>query len=386
LKILITNFHYGRGGGHDTYILAIARALAAQHQIFVAAPGSSRLFERASALSGVTALPMEFPAKIKDLSKMRAAYHALRALLKRERFDVVHVNGSPDHRLLLMVMLFWKGPRPRIVLTKHNSIEIKQDFLTKLRASRATDEVIAVSDSTGDLMRGSVYGKCQVTVIKNGIDTTTLYAPFDADKAARLRLAMLGADGAARLVVGTVTGFDWYKGTMDMIAAVAALPAAVREQIMVVVVGVEPNAEQVRIIEELGMRDRVHVAGFADNVPDFIATFDVGFVLSYAIETVSFACREMMAMEKPVIVSRYAGLPENIDDGVDGWIVEPRDVAGIGATLQRILADRGRLSEIARGARERAVREFSSERFIADTESVYGRGGEARLTASRRAI
>ncbi|WP_250450929.1 glycosyltransferase family 4 protein [Caballeronia sp. ATUFL_M2_KS44] len=372
MKILLTNFHDGRGGGHDTYIVAIAQALSARHQVFVAAPGTSRLIEHVRGVPRVTALPMDFPAKIKDFPRMRAAWRALRTLIQRERFDVIHVNGSPDHRLLLLVMLWWKGHRPGIVYTKHNSIAIKRDFLTRLRAMRATDAVIAVADSTAQLVQQSVYGHCPVTVVKNGIDLGK-YAPRDTAAAHEQRKALLGSERAKRLVIGTVTGFDSYKGTTDMIAAVAALPADLREQVVVVVVGTEPNDEQRQSIDALNMKDHVQVVGFVENVADFIATFDVGFVLSYAVETVSFACREMMAMAKPVIVTRYAGLPENIDDGVDGWIVEPRNVEALSATLESIIAGRSQLPAIGARARARAVREFSGKRFIDATEAVYRR-------------
>ncbi|KIG11042.1 glycosyltransferase family 4 protein [Caballeronia concitans] len=372
MKILLTNFHDGRGGGHDTYIVAIAQALSARHQMFVAAPGTSRLIEHARAVPGITVLPMDFPAKIKDFPRMRAAWRALRTLIQRQRFDVIHVNGSPDHRLLLLVMLWWKGHRPRIVFTKHNSIAIKRDFLTRLRAMRATDAVIAVAESTAQLVQQSVYAHCPVTVVKNGIDLGR-YAPRDIAGADEQRKALLGPERAKRLVIGTVTGFDSYKGTMDMIAAVAALPDALREQVVVVVVGTEPNDEQRQSIDALDMKDHVQVVGFVENVADFIATFDVGFVLSYAVETVSFACREMMAMAKPVIVTRYAGLPENIDDGLDGWIVEPRDVEALSATLESIITGRSQLPAIGARARARAVREFSSKRFIDATEAVYRR-------------
>ncbi|MDR5731532.1 glycosyltransferase family 4 protein [Caballeronia sp. LZ025] len=372
MKILLTNFHDGRGGGHDTYIVAIARALSVRHQVFIAAPGSSRLFDHARALPGVTAVPMSFPAKIKDFPRMRAAWRTLRTLIECERFDVIHANGSPDHRLLLLVMLWWKKPRPGIVFTKHNSIAIKRDFLTRLRATLATDEVIAVADSTAELVRGSVYGHCPLTVVKNGVDLVK-FAPRDTAVAAVKRERMLGKECAKRLVIGTISGFDSYKGTMDMIAAVAALPADLRAQVMVVVVGTEPNDEQEQIIDSLRMQDHVHVAGFVENVADYIATFDVGFVLSFAVETVSFACREMMAMAKPVIVTSYAGLPENVDDGENGWIVEPRDVEALSATLRSIIAARSQLPAIGARAYVKAISEFSDERFIHATEAVYRR-------------
>jgi glycosyltransferase involved in cell wall biosynthesis len=370
MKILLTNFHYGRGGGHDKYVLTIAKALAARHQIFVAAPPGSRLFEHVSTLQGVTTLPFEFPAKLKDAGRMIAAWRDLRSLLRREGFDVVHVNGSPDHRLLTFSLMRLKSPKPCIVLTKHNSIPIKRDFLTKIRATRATDHVIAVSDSTAEMVRNSVYAHCGLVVIKNGVDTDE-FKPSNANDAGTARNALLGLSKASKFVIGTVTGFDWYKGTINMIAAVAALPSLLRGQVEIVVVGTEPKEEQWLAIDSLSMRSQLKVVGFVEDVKAYIQTFDIGFVTSYAVETVSFACREMMAMGKPVIVSRYSGLPENVDDGVNGWLVPPHDPASLSQTLTGIVAGRDRLAEMGAAARAKAVKEFSSALFVDSTEKLY---------------
>jgi L-malate glycosyltransferase len=113
------------------------------------------------------------------------------------------------------------------------------------------------------------------------------------------------------------------------------------------------------------------VAGFVEDVKSYIRAFDVGFVVSYAVETVSFACREMMAMGKPVIVTRYAGLPENIADGSDGWIVPPHDPPALAKTLAQILEERDALGAMGRRARAKAEREFSLHDFIDQTERVY---------------
>ncbi|MFP3553185.1 glycosyltransferase family 4 protein [Paraburkholderia sp. SIMBA_049] len=372
MKILITNFHNGRGGGHDTYIVSIARALSAHHAITVGAPGTSRLIQHASVVENIRALPLDFPAKLKEMGRFFAAIRELRSLLKRERFDVVHVNGSPDHRLLLLATLFCRFKRPYIVFTKHNTIRIKRDFMTKLKAKRATHHVIAVSQPSAKLISGSVYADCDLSVIANGVDVD-FYAPVSAEIAARKREALVGAAGAGKLIVGTITGFDWYKGTMDMIAAVARLPDEIRKQILVVVVGTEPNDEQRQIIDALNMNNHLLIAGFTEDVRGYIAAFNVGFQVSYAVENMPFACREMMSMARPVLVTRYAGLPENVDDGVDGWIAEPRDVDGMSERLRDIVANRGSLPEMGRRAREKAEREFTNSKFIRETEEVYRR-------------
>ena len=102
-----------------------------------------------------------------------------------------------------------------------------------------------------------------------------------------------------------------------------------------------------------------------------VAAIDVGFVLSYAVETISFACRETMAMAKPVLVSDYAGLPENIDDGVDGWRVPVRDRTAIAVAVADMLEHPERLRTMGNAARRKAEREFGLDRFIAATEDAY---------------
>ncbi|CAG9231002.1 Glycosyl transferase family 1 [Paraburkholderia sabiae] len=372
MKILLTNFHNGRGGGHDTYVVSIARGLAARHDVVVGAPKTSRLLQHASAVSDIRALPMEFPAKLKELGRFVGAIRELRALLKRERFDVVHVNGSPDHRLVMLATMFTSFKRPYFVFTKHNTIRVKRDFMTKLKARRATHHVIAVSNPAAKLLEGSVYADCGMSVIPNGVDIG-FYSPVENALAARKRDALLGAAHAGKLVVGTITGFDWYKGTMDMVAAVAALPDELRKQVVLVVVGTEPNDEQRLAIESLNMSEHLLITGFTEDVRDYIAAFDVGFIVSYAIESISFACREMMSMGRPVLVTRYASLPDNVDDGVDGWVVEPRDTQAMTERLRTMLANRNRLPAMGQSARTKAEREFCNSKFIRETEEVYGR-------------
>jgi hypothetical protein len=126
--------------------------LAACHEVFVGAPKTGRLLQHASAVSNIRALPMEIPAKLKELGRFIGAIRALRALLKREHFDVVHMNGSPNHRLVMLPALFASFKRPYFVFTKHNTIRVKRDLMTKLKARRATHHVIAVSKPAAQLI------------------------------------------------------------------------------------------------------------------------------------------------------------------------------------------------------------------------------------------
>ncbi len=370
MKILYTNFHDGDGGGHTTYLIALARGLRERYEVHLALPPSSRAYREAQALNGVHVHAQPFPNGLKHMTARRAALKQLRALMQSERFDIVHVNGSADHRLVLSA-LHGLTPRPKLVWTKHNSKPV--GGLGHWWRARRTDLAIAVSDATRRELLATPYARCAPTTVRNGIDITH-FAPASADIHDAERTRWLGdiAHTTERpLLLGSNAGTADYKGWMDLVEAMATLPAALRTQIHVLLCGKPPSDAQRARIEALGLTSHVHFTGMLSDVRPAIAAIDAGFVLSYAVETISFACREMMAMGKPVLVSDYAGLPENIAPGVDGWVVKTRDIAAIAQTLLIMLADPGALTVMGHHARAHAERDFGLDRFIASTEAAY---------------
>jgi glycosyltransferase involved in cell wall biosynthesis len=366
LKLLISNFHDGDGGGHTTYIATLARGLSGRHEVHVAAPGGSRLYREASGIAGTRTLAQPFPNGLRKWTARRAARRQLAAYLRAHDFDVVHVNGSADHRLV-MAALHGMRRRPKVVLTKHNSKPMRGPGHW-WRARHGTDQVIAVCDYTLRALKASAYRRCRLDTVHNGVDIDH-FAPRTWPDGQPERRQWTGTSTA--LLLGSSAGTAAYKGWMDLVEALASLPAAARTQVHVLVAGKPPTAEQVQRIDGLGLARQIHFPGLLEDVRPAIAAIDAGFVLSYDVETISFACREMMAMGKPVLVTDYAGLPENIAPGLDGWIVPTRDVAAIAAAVQRMLEQRAALPAMGEAAREHAVREFGLPRFIALTEAVY---------------
>lgn len=366
MKLLYTNFHDGDGGGHTTYVIALARGLATRHDVHVAAPEGSRLLREALALPGVHAVAQAFPNGMKKFGARIRARRALAALLREHDFDIVHVNGSADHRLVLSVLRGLRR-RPRIVLTKHNSKPMTG--IGHWWRARLTDQVIAVCDYTLGQLQRSAYRRCGLAIVHNGIDIAR-FAPWPADTARIQRERLLGGPSDA-LLLGSNAGTASYKGWMDLVEALALLAPPERARLQVFLAGKLPDEIARARIEALGLEDRVHFTGLLTDTRPLIAAIDVGFVLSHDVETISFACREMMAMGKPVLVSDYAGLPENITHGRDGWLVLVRDINAIAQALQRMLEERERLPAMGMAARARAEAEFGLECFVSGTEAVY---------------
>lgn len=369
MRILYTNFHDGDGGGHTTYVLALARGLADRHDIHVAAPPGSRLLREAMALPRVEAIPQPFPNGLPQLAAARRARTHLRGVLA-QGFDLVHVNGSADHRLVLSA-LRGLGRRPRIVLTRHNSKPVSGPG-TWWRARHGTDRVIAVCDYTRAALLPTAYGARPVDTVHNGVDLER-YRPWPASACQAARRQWLDGDDTDVLVLGSNAGTAAYKGWMDLVHALALLPTDLRSRVRVLLAGHVPSAGELAQVARLGLDGQVRFAGLLGDTRPLVAALDCGFVLSWGVETISFACREMMAMGKPVLVSDYAGLPENIEPGVDGWVVPARSPRAVADAIAGMLAARDRLAGMGYAARAHATREFGLDRFVEATEAVYER-------------
>ncbi|THJ53204.1 glycosyltransferase family 4 protein [Burkholderia sp. LS-044] len=362
MKILYTNFHGGNGGGHDTYIYHLAAGLGRRYRVAVASPAGSRLSRMVDTLPGVRIVDMQFkPCWRTFLPELVR----LRRLIQQSAFDIIHVNGSADHRQVMLALVGCRT-RPSVVFTKHNTYAAGS-IGNFLRARFATDTTIAVSDYVRLMLeRQSPYG--DITVIKHGVQLP----PHTGGQAEirRRRIGYFGEAGADAIVLGSVAGTGPHKGWSDLVSALAQLPDALRAKFRVLLAGDWPSKEQREFVAHCGVAANVAFVGPTDRTHDILATCDASFVLSYH-ESLSFACREAMSMGRAVIVTDVGGLPENVDDRIDGWIVPPRSPEAIAAVLREIAEHPERVPEMGRAARARSEREFSFARFTDETSSVY---------------
>jgi len=364
VKILYTNFHHRNGGGHVTYIINLLNQLKDAHQLCVATPATSRLYRYASRIAGVQAVDMRYTSR---LIPMLEEVWRLRKFLQKERFDLVHVNASADHRHIMLACA-GLSPRPRIIWTKHNDHSVSS-VGHRIRARFATDRIIAVSTYVHKILAGSAYRNVPIHVIHHGVDTD-YFAPVPPAEKHRLRCELFGSALEHVIVLGSSGGTDYDKGWLDLVSALAQLPVAQRSRFRIVVAGDLPDQVKVDKVRALGLEEQVLFAGLSDDVRPILAACDIGFVLSYR-EALSYACRESLALGLPTLISNAGGLPENLLDGVEGWIVPARDPAAIAAVLRNLCDDIQRLRTMGIAARRKSEREFNLTLFRRRTLAVY---------------
>ena len=88
-------------------------------------------------------------------------------------------------------------------------------------------------------------------------------------------------------------------------------------------------------------------------------------------EGYGLAAREAMAHGRPVVASAVGGLLEAIEDGVNGVLVPPRDVAALRKALEELLGDAGKRERLGAAARAHALQHFSRETEVEALLAVY---------------
>jgi N-acetyl-alpha-D-glucosaminyl L-malate synthase BshA len=126
------------------------------------------------------------------------------------------------------------------------------------------------------------------------------------------------------------------------------------------------------LVRKKKLQRDVHFLGKQDQVYHLLSEADL-FLLPSQLESFGLAALEAMACEVPVIATNVGGVPEVVEHGVDGYLVEPGDVGTAAKYASDVLsrADRGR--EMGQLARIHAKKNFCANDVIPTYERYYQR-------------
>jgi N-acetyl-alpha-D-glucosaminyl L-malate synthase BshA len=168
-----------------------------------------------------------------------------------------------------------------------------------------------------------------------------------------------------------VSNFRAVKRPVDVIKIFAEVQKKVPSILLMVGDGPErSNAEWAA--RDRNIEGMVRFLGKQDNIEELISIADL-LLLPSENESFGLVALEAMACEVPVVASNVGGLPEVITDGVEGFLVEARDVAKMAERSLAILGQDSYRREMGTRARERAKAQFCSEKIIASYENYYRR-------------
>jgi glycogen synthase len=341
-------------GGMQEHTGSLTRALARRgvaQVVLTTRPPTARWVERIAPQATVVRVGLP----VRRARQFYALPAAVLVPLLARGADLVHVHLGEDLAILPLAELAARPRRLPMLITVHCSLthtltpcDVRTAVLRRLggwierRAERRAAATIVYTDRLAECIAGD-GGNPTVHVIRRGVESAafaTAGEPF-----------LRGLPGRHRvLFVGRMVGS---KGVELLVQAAARLRTQGVDVVFVGDGAARPAVE--RLARRLGVDDRVHVTGFIahSRVPAALASADL-LVLPSMYEELGTVLIEAMHAGVPVVASRVGGIPEAVEHGVTGLLVEPGDVAGLAAAVDAVLSDPALAGRLAAGARRRA--------------------------------
>jgi len=307
---------------------------------------------------------------VKDL----AALLDLTVFLLKHRYHIVHTHNSKAGFIGRLAGKL--ASIPVVIHTVHGFAFHDQEPLWKRKlllnlerlASRWCDRMIFISQPLIDWgLREGVVDAKKVVKIYSGIELDR-FRP--ASKKEEAFLKKKWGIKPQEPVVGIVSKLWNGKGHSVLIHAFEkVIRDAGNARLMIVGEGyLQKDLE--RLVSKKGLEGKVLFTGFQMNVRDIMACFDVAILPSF-FEGMGRVLLEAMAMKKPVVGSRVGGIPELIEDGVNGFLVDPGNIDQLAAAILRILKDRGLAKKMGAAGRKKIQDKFSADYMVASIDRVY---------------
>ncbi|NNH70793.1 glycosyltransferase [Nocardia uniformis] len=307
------------------------------------------------------------PARALHRTKRRAvaAVRELIRVMRLERPDVVITRGYNAEALGRIAA--WCAGVPNTIVWVHNCGDVEPRGRVRAIVDRILDryttayfgvaraQIRYLTDDLG-------YPESKIEVIYNGVDPSA----FDAadNRTAARELGISDAD----LVVGIVAALRPEKDHATFLRAARRVADRVPSARFLIVGDGPARGEIEALVGELGLADRVVVAGSRPDIAALLSAMDVVVLSSYSVECFPMALLEAMAAARPAVCTAVGGVPEMILDGETGYLVPPRDPKQLADRLTALLSDPPLRRRMGAAARTRVETHFSLKTSIAAAE------------------
>lgn len=283
----------------------------------------------------------------------------------KKQYDIIHAH----HPIAALVMkqVF---PDTRLVLTLHSSYErelilnkviqpdgAEHQFLTSIyRELEVTaDRILTVSHAFKAYLSNYVQDSDKIKVIHNGFDEKR-FRPIAHENEVTQLITV------CRLVPA--------KG-LDVLLKACARVKEKGHPFVLHIIGDGPIREELEnMAKSLGLYDDIIFYGYMLHPEEFMPFFDV-FVLPSRAEAFGSVFAEAALCQLALVGTDVGGVSEQIKHGVNGLLVKPEDDAALAEALETVIIDPDYRYQLAREAANKAKKDYSLERVIAQLKKVY---------------
>lgn len=308
----------------------------------------------------VSVLPNADPARV-DYFTARHLWHVLRT----KRIDLIHTHTT--HALVDAAACRCLSRAVKVVHTFHFGNYPHHSPRTRMMeavSSRLVDRLVAVGEVQRKVIRETYrLPESAIRTVRNGVH---IPASNGGDPDFRRRI---GAEG--KVLVGTIAHLCPQKGLYDLLAVAQRVRELGLPVHFVVVGNGDLRADLERRQRELSLTDTVTFAGLVDEAATrVLPVFDIYFHPSLW-EAMSVSVLEAMAAGKGIVTTDVGETPLVIDDGVEGLLCRPGDVAAMTAAVLRLVRDPFTRLALGAAARRRTSQGLTLGHMTRAYEQLY---------------
>jgi glycosyltransferase involved in cell wall biosynthesis len=301
----------------------------------------------------------------------------LARIIRIERPTILHTHTAKAGAVGRAAALLAGRSRPPIIVHTFHGHVLRGYFgrfwtgvfrLLERLLARITDALVAVSPEVRDeLVALGVAPASKFRVIRLGIE---LDNRVSSDGSARAETRRTMGVPEARFVVGWIGRMTGVKRTDVVLKGFRALRDNGVDAILCMVGDGPDRAAVEQLAGELGIVRDCLFAGYQEDVGPFFAAFDV-FVLPSGNEGTPVTAIEALATGCPVVATRVGGVPDVVDDGVDGFLVAPGAVQELAARLAELARHPELRVRMGAAGRERMRTRYAVDRLVDDVDRLY---------------
>lgn len=354
--------------GAEAQLAALLHALA-RHQglrVFVILLNEGRLAEEARRSGAEVKVIAEGAHTFFEILGEATRYVRARGI------RILHSHRYKEN--LLAALLARRCHVPFVVRTEHGGPEpfkglphLKHRVLRqvdRLVASFVTDRVISVSAELQPHLARYVNPR-RIAVIRNGLDTKNVrsdLSPLEAKRRLNIPASCRLLGYAGRLV--PIKRLDIF------LAAAYEVARRIPDSRFVIVGDGSARPPLEEMAGALGLQDRVVFLGHRHDIYDVLRALDA-FVLCSDHEGLPMVLLEVLHMGVPVVARRVGGIPEVIQEGVSGLVVDSADPRAVADACVRLLEDSNLQRRLAQAGQLRVAEHFSAESTAAAVADLY---------------
>ena len=301
----------------------------------------------------------------------------LSRFLKKNRYHIIHTHNSKAGFIGRLAGKLSKTPI--IVHTVHGfafhdqETKWKQCLILNLErlAARWCDIMIFISQPLMDwaLQDHVVTEKEKIIKIYSGIELEKFQPATDKE---RFRFRAKWGIRNDDAVIGMISKLWEGKGHILLIQAFETVLNRFPNVKLIVAGEGYLEAKLRNLVSSKGLDNHIVFTGFLENVREILACVDVAVLPSY-FEGMGRVLLEAMAMKKPVVGTRVGGIPDLIEDGVNGYLIEPGNETQLKEAILKILTGKELAKQFGANGRRKIQSRYSAAYMVEAIETVYRR-------------